>query len=80
MSAASQKVPDRVPGDTECYHCLDSLKKERKAYEKKRKKAHDAKHTNVYQSITILLKPDNLRAISKCPNGMCYLGSNLHLS
>lgn len=35
VSAASQKVPDRVPGDTECYHCLDSLKKERKAYGKK---------------------------------------------
>lgn len=35
VSAASQKVPDRVPGDTECYRCLDSLKKERKAYEKR---------------------------------------------
>lgn len=36
VSAASQKVPDRETGDPECYNCLDSLKKERKAYEKKR--------------------------------------------
>lgn len=72
MSAASQKVPDRVPGDTECYHCLDSLKKgEKSLWKKQRKKAYDGKHTNVYQSITILLKPDNLKAILKFPKGMC---------
>lgn len=67
VSAASQKVPDRVPGDTECYYCLDSLEKQRKAYEKKRKKTHDAKHTNVYQSITILLNPTTLEPFQNVP-------------
>lgn len=51
MSAASQKVPDRVPGDRECYHCFDSLKKDRKAYEKRGRK-HMMESTQMYTKVS----------------------------
>lgn len=52
VSAASQKVPDRVPGDTECYHCLDSLKKDKKAYEKKRGRKQMTESTETYTKVS----------------------------